>query len=101
MDYTQIAAAVIVGVLSVARTVRLLAWDEFPPAKWLREHLLAWMGDKWGVLITCGFCLSPYIAAGMAVWAWLSDTNDVWWIINGVWGLSYAAAIIVSYDQPD
>lgn len=94
-------AAVLVGVLSTARTVRLLAWDEFPPAKWLREHVLAWLGDTWGSLITCAFCLSPYAATGMALWAWLSDTNTVWWVVNGVWGLSYVAAIIVAYDQDE
>lgn len=94
-------AAVVVGTLSVARTARFLIWDEFPPMEWLRGYLIAWLGDSWGKLFTCQFCLAPYLAAGMVGWAWLADLNTAWWVINGIWGGSYIAAMIVSYDQPE
>jgi len=94
-------AASIVGVISVARTARLLIWDEFPPVEWLRTRLLAVLGDTWGKVLTCGFCLAPYLTLGMGVWVWLSDLNMWWWIINGWWAASYLAAIVVAYDQPE
>lgn len=101
MDYPQTVAAVIVGVLSVARTARLIGFDDFPPMVWVRVRLLAVLGDTWGNLLTCPFCLAPYLATGMALWAWASDTNTAWWVINGVWGLSYVASILVARDEPE
>ena len=100
-DYLVDLAAAVVGVLSVARTARFIGFDDFPPMTWLRVRLIALLGDNWGVLITCPFCLTPYLATGMALWAWASDTNTWWWVINGVWGLSYLAAILVARDQPE
>lgn len=100
-DHFTLIAAIIVGILSVARTIRLIAWDEFPPAAWFRENTLAKLGDKWGVLVTCGFCLSPYLSVGMFAWAYYSELHWTWWVINGIWGGCYLPAIIVSYDQPD
>lgn len=96
-------AAVLVGVISVARTARLLIHDEFPPVEWLRAHFVALFpaDSKWSKVAECQFCLTPYLAAGMFGWAWLSDTNTWWWVINGIWAGSYVAAILVAYDQPD
>ena len=99
--WTQFWACVI-GVLSVARTARLLVWDDYPPTIWFRMKWDDWTGDSaWNKLFHCQFCLTPYLAAGMALWAWLSDLHWTWWVINGVWGLSYVAASIVAYDQPE
>lgn len=98
--FTMVAAS-LVGILSVARTARLLNWDDFPPVVWLRTRFVAYAGDTWGKLALCSFCSTPYLAAGMALWAWWSDLNTVWWVVNGVWGGSYVAAIIVAYDQPE
>jgi hypothetical protein len=96
-----LAPAAFIIVLSVARTARLIVWDDFPPMMWLRPRLIAWFGEKWGKLWTCQFCLTPYLTAGIILWAWLCDLHWTWWVINGVWGLSYVAAIIVAYDQPE
>lgn len=94
--------AVIVGVVSVARTARLLLFDAFPPMVWLRVRILAMFPEdsSWSKIAECPFCLTPYLAAGMLGWAWLSDLNSWWWVINGVWAASYLAAILVAYDQP-
>jgi hypothetical protein len=94
--------AVLVGVLSVARTARLLTYDDFPPVKWLRTRYLAAVGPdgKWAPLATCPFCLAPYLAAGMLAWAYLSGLHWSWWVVNGWWAGSYVAAMVVAYDEP-
>lgn len=102
----ELIAAVIVGVLSVARTARLVGFDEYPPMVWLRDKWEArWGKEGWGKLIFCPFCSAPYMAAVMLAWAWLSWGNEpaetIWWVANGVWGLSYLSSILVAYDQPE
>ena len=101
-DTLTIVLAVIVGVLSVARTARLLIFDEFPPVTWLRVRFLAMFDDdsKWSKIAECPFCLGPYLAAGMLGWAWACDLHWSWWVVNIWWGSSYLAAIVVSYDEP-
>lgn len=99
--WTQFWAAVI-GILSVARTARLIVWDEYPPSIWLR---MKWDDatheSGWNKLLHCQFCLSPYLAAGMLLWFWLAGDHWSWWVVNGVWAGSYLAASFVAYDQPD
>jgi len=102
-DLLLIFCAVVVGVGSVARTARLIAHDTFPPVAIVRERILARYAEesRWSVLWECQFCIAPYLTAGMIGWAWWSDLNMWWWLINGWWAASYAAAIVVSYDQPE
>lgn len=97
----QWIAAVVVGVLSVARTARLLVFDDFPPVRAVRERALARLNEDWSGLLTCAFCLCPYLSAGMIAWAWVSGLHWTWWVINGWWAASYVAAIVVAYDQPN
>jgi len=98
-------AAVLVAVLSVARTARLLVFDEFPPVAWLRAQVVARLPESWAPLATCAFCIAPYLAAGMGVWMWLAWTGTnfhwTWWVLNGWWAACYLAAIVVAYDQPE
>ena len=109
MTHFETVCAVIVGVLSVARTARLVVFDDFPPMLWIRSQWVArWGEEGWAGLIACQFCLAPYLSAGMALWAWLAyDAGNewglhwTWWLVNGVWGLSYIAAILVAYDSGD
>lgn len=99
-----------IGILSVARTARLLVWDEYPPMVWARDTWDAHVTGGWNKLAHCAFCATPYLAVGMTVWALLalhdSQVGDwwssAWWwtVINGTWGGSYLAAIVVAYDQP-
>lgn len=101
MTEHQIIAAVIIGILSVARTARLLVHDAYPPVVWFRMKWEAkWGREGWGKLIFCHYCATPWMAIGMALWWWISGGNEWWWVINGVWGLSYVAAILVSWDEP-
>lgn len=93
--------ATIVGLFSIARTARLLNFDDFPPVKWLRDKAIAKLPVKWTDIAECSFCLAPYLTAGMIGWAYLSDLHWTWWVINGWWAAAYASAIIVAYDQPD
>lgn len=99
-DWTLVAALVI-GIVSVARTARLLIHDAFPPAMWLRARFVAALppASKWAKLAECQFCLAPYLTAGMIGWAWVSDLHWTWWVVNGWWAASYFAAIVVSYDE--
>lgn len=102
LSHFQIIAAVIIGVLSVARTARLVVWDEFPPTMWLR---MKWddatEGKGVNKLLHCQFCITPYMAAVLLAWFWFSDAHWTWWVANGVWAGSYLAASYVAYDQPD
>jgi hypothetical protein len=93
-----------VAVLSVARTARLLTYDDFPPIAWLRARALSWLAKskrrmRWVALTECPFCVAPYLAAGMAAWAWASGLDAWWWWINGTWAAAYVAAIVNAYDQ--
>lgn len=102
IDTATLVAAVIVGVLSVARTARLLTHDTLPPVVKFREWASARLEESdWEELIHCPFCMAPYLAAGMIAWAWVSELHWTWWLINGWWGLCYVAAIVVAYDQPE
>jgi hypothetical protein len=103
MDHWTWVVASLVGIVSVARTARLLIYDDFPPMLWLRVHYLALFPDEspWRKLAECQYCVTPYLAAGMLGWGWVSDLNEWWWVVNGTWAASYLAAILVSYDQPE
>lgn len=103
MDHWTWVVATLVGVVSVARTARLLIYDDFPPTAWLRVRFTALFDDDnpWRKLVECQYCITPYLAAGMLAWAWASDLNTWWWVVNGTWAGSYVAAILVSYDQPE
>lgn len=102
---------VIIAITSVARTARLLVWDEYPPMVWVRGKWDQRVTSGWNKLLHCAFCATPYLALGMGAWALLalpgSEWQDwwssaFWWVlVNGLWGGSYVAAIMVAYDQPD
>jgi hypothetical protein len=102
MTHFQYVAAAIIGIMSVARTARLLIHDSLPPVVWLRTRVLARYADdsEWSALWQCHYCMAPYLAAGMGLWFWLGGDHWTWWVINGWWGASYLAAIVVSYDEP-
>lgn len=113
LDHWTAFWACVIGVLSVARTARLIVWDEFPPSVWLRirwddlTHKDLKNESRWNKLLHCQFCITPYLAAGnlgWAVWSGLGFGDFwglLWWIANGVWGLSYLSASYVAWDQED
>lgn len=100
------APAFLIGVIAVGRATRLLVFDTWPPGKRFREWFVVKMGDTWGPLILCPFCTAPYLAALDLAWylaarEWSTPLFFAWWIVN-VWAaLSYLAAILVAYDQPE
>jgi hypothetical protein len=76
---TQTPADVAVDALAVARLVHLLQQDEVWPILELREAFERRAhGSRWLDLSTCPYCLSMWVAAGVAVaravaprpWSW-------------------------------
>lgn len=104
-DPLLIAAAALIAVLAVGRAARLLTHDDFPPAERLRSWWLVHTGD-WGPLFNCPFCMAPYLAAGDLAWVLIAGVHpddfwsNAWWVVNAWAALSYAAAILVAYDEP-
>lgn len=112
-DPLTLLAAAIVGTLAVARAVRLVTSDAYPPAEWVRLRFLTWAAqtprrEKWGPLVTCPFCFAPYAAAVNLAWAllagleWTGDLSwsSAWWVVNAWAAVSYVAAMIVVRDEP-
>lgn len=100
-----------VGVLAVARAVRLVVDDDYPPIVTLREWWTEWSARKglaeWTPLVECPFCAAPYIALPATLWfaslvAWERSTWNLWlwWIVNGWAAASYVASMIVVRDVP-
>lgn len=95
-----IVGAVIVGVFSIARLTRLVTQDSFPPSVWLRMKWDDITNDgPWSILAHCHFCMSFWITIPIFLWGWLSDLHTAWWVFNGIFAASYAAAMTVERDE--
>jgi hypothetical protein len=98
----------VIGVLSVARFTRLVTHDTWPPVEWLRPRVAAKL-KGWSEVVVCPFCAAPYLVAGQMLWFWLTyrqgehSTAFVWgWLVPNLWwAVSYVAAMVVAYDQPE
>jgi hypothetical protein len=94
-------AAVLVAVVGTARLTRLLVFDTYPPAAWVRAR---WDGltkdGPWSVLVHCGYCAAPWIAVVTIAWGYFTDLHWSWWVFYGWLALSYLAATFVSWDEP-
>ena len=112
MNHFELIAAGLIAVMSVARTARLIIYDDLPPMVWLRERVVARYADdsKWAKLWECPFCMTPYLMVGMFAWAAAALDTDpydmwssAWWwfVVNGIWGLCYLSASYVVYDMPE
>lgn len=100
-DFQWVCIAV-VATLSTARIVRLLAFDHYPPAEWVRAQWDAITdASGWNLLLHCAYCLAPWTGLGVLLWGYFTDWNTVWWLINGWLALSYTAAVFVAYDGDD
>ncbi len=93
--------AALVTIGSVGRLARLISWDEFPPAAWVRAKYEDHASGGWEVLMTCGYCVSVYLGFGIVCWGYFTDFHTVWWLINGSLAASYAGAILMAYDGDD
>lgn len=106
-DPWPLLLGVVVGVLAVARVVRLIVDDEFPPI----VSAVAWWRDRasvdWKPLVDCPWCTAPYLALPAVLWfssliAWPGATWNLWlwWIVNGWAAVSWAVAYICLRDVP-
>lgn len=102
--------AVIVWVVGSARITRLICFDAYPPAMWLR---MKWdertIQSDWNKLLHCGYCAAPWISllTGIVSLALLpvsvpfSHAATWFWLIGGWLAGAYAAAVVVAYDGDD
>jgi hypothetical protein len=95
-----VAAAVIVGILSVARLTRLLTQDTFPPAVWFRMKWDDYTDESgWNTLLHCHWCLAPWLTLPIGLWGWLTDLQTAWWVFNGWLAAAYVASMVVERDE--
>lgn len=100
-----IVAAVIVGVAGVARAVRLLVHEDFPPVAWIRSTWIKIVrGEPWSAVVTCHWCNAPYLVAGSMLWfaagLWLYQPILVaWWVVHLWAAASYAVSWVVHHDE--
>lgn len=98
-DRVALAAAIVVGIIGSARIVRLFVGDQFPPIEWFKMKWLVLTGEKWGKLVTCPWCLAPYVVGANIAAAYFSDLHWVWWVFNLWMAAAYAASWIVFHDE--
>lgn len=101
-----LAVAVLVAVLGVGRWVRLVTYDQFPPAAWWRQQ---WAGftknhEDWGNLMFCPWCLTPWMMLVAMGWFLLSLQVVwiawAWWLFWGWGALSYVTSMVIVRDEP-
>lgn len=107
-DALTYIAAVVVGVLSIARLTRLLTQDSWPPVLYVRQwwDKVTTVKDgpgkgaqgAWYDIVSCPYCAAPWLTIPIFAWALLSDLHWSWWIFNGWLAVAYIAAMIVAKD---
>jgi len=98
-------SAWLVGLLLLvgsARIVRLIAFDTYPPATWLR---MKWDDrthqSAWNELLHCAYCLAPWIVLINGAVGWATEWHIIWLAINAWLTVAYLAAALVAYDGDD
>lgn len=95
-------AMAVLTVGSTARITRLITFDSYPPAVWLRTKWRALTKDgEWSVLMECPYCFAPYAGAGVLLWGYLSDFHEPWWWVTGWLTAAYLASVWVIFDGDD
>lgn len=91
-------------VLGAGRLTRVITYDAYPPAVWLREQWVDLVrGGDWARLFTCFWCMSPWVTAAAIVHGTLAYGTFLEWTFWAFWGwlaLSYAAALVLARDEP-
>lgn len=95
-----LVCAAIVAILAVARWTRLVVDDAYPPMDWLTTQFVRRVPEKWGVLVECVWCVSPYVAAVIVTWAWASGLHWSWWFVNSIAALSWLTGFMGTRDIP-
>lgn len=93
--------AILTAAFGIARLGRIVTYDDYPPAEWARRKWLVLVGDKWGSLATCPWCMNPYLAAICMAWAYFTEFHWSWWAFWGWMALAQFATSISAYDEPD
>ena len=105
MEPLTIIAAVLVAVLGVYRLARVIIYDAFPPAVWLR---IKWDDatheSSWNKLLHCPWCLIPWIMLVAIAWFFGSLYGPEWvawswWLFWGWLGLSGVSSMVYVRDQ--
>jgi hypothetical protein len=104
-DFWIVLAAIIVGIVGVARLTRVIVHDDFPPAVWWRIKWSTWTKDgPWAKLFLCWWCLSFWVALFCIGWFLLGDVHPFflwsWWIFWGALAGSYLATMLIVRDEP-
>ena len=101
-DLVVLVIATLVTIGAVGRTSRLLIFDDFPPIVWARVRFLAAFDEdnSWSKIAECPWCLTPWLMGIDMAWAYFSDLAWWWWVPNLWFGMSYAASILIAYDEP-
>jgi hypothetical protein len=103
-NWLVLALAILVAVLGVGRASRILTYDDFPPAMWLRMKW-DWItrDGSWGKLLRCQWCATPYIMAVCVAWFFLGQTilwvAGAWWFFWGILALAYVASMVIVRDE--
>ena len=110
-DWFVVLLAIAVIVLGSARLTRVIWYDKFPPAAWLRakwDDLTERPGTKrmqWNLLLHCPWCLSFWVALGCVGWfigGWYVEwIMWAWWVFWGTLAASYVGTIILVRDEPE
>lgn len=97
----HLVLAVLIAVFGTARLTRIATYDDYPPAEWVRAHILALLGDRWGKGATCIWCGQPYVVAICMAWGYFSGLHWTWWAFWGWMALSQAGSTLLAYDEPE
>lgn len=102
MTIFEWVAIAVVTITSAARITRLITFDAFPPAAWVRTiwDRLTNDGD-WALLFHCPYCMSFWVTIALTWWGYAVSWDTAWWLTNSVFGGSYLAAILVTFDGED
>lgn len=95
-----LVCAAVVAVLAVARFTRLIVDDDYPPMRWATTRFQLHVPERWGVLVECSWCTSPYVAAAVVGWGWASALHWSWWFVNSIAALSWLAGFMNARDIP-
>lgn len=98
--------AVATWLFGAGRLTRVLTFDTFPPAVWLRTKWdLLTEGSEWNLLLHCHWCLSFWITTFIGLWfvggLWVDWLAWSWWAIVGMLALSYLVAMVIERDTKD
>lgn len=108
--------AVAAAVLGVGRLARVITYDEYPPAEWLRRKLTKLLApldrrsarsglSPWSKIATCFWCATPWVMLFAIGWFFLGLVVPwiavVWWVFWSWLGLSWVSSIILARDEPE